>query len=111
MNSNDKEALAIRYLFESSPETAWDNRAIITTLGLRGKQIKRMNDLLFQMVRDGNIVPTRKGTAYMLAKEADLVTGALRMVRNGAGHVIERRPARRSGLKRRILGQLSMAIS
>ena len=104
MNSNDKEALAIRYLFESSPETAWDNRAIITTLGLRGKQIKRMNDQLFQMVRDGNIVPTRKGTAYMLAKEADLVTGALRMVRNGAGHVIEKETGKAVWIEEENLG-------
>jgi len=89
-NSVDKEAFAVRYLFESSPETAWDMRGIIQTLGLRGKQIKRLNDQIYQMVRDGAIVPTRKGRAYILAKEADLATGALRMARNGAGYVLDR---------------------
>jgi len=91
MKSNtSKEEIAIRYLFESSPETAWDKRGIIQTLGLRGKQIKHLSDLLFRMVRDGAIVPTRKGCAYILAKEADLATGALRMARNGAGNVVDR---------------------
>ncbi|MCL2104946.1 MAG: ribonuclease R [Kiritimatiellaeota bacterium] len=89
-NTIDKEAFAIRYLFESSPETTWDTRGIIQTLGLRGKQIKRLNDQLYWMVRNGEIVPTRKGHAYILAKEADLMTGPLRMARNGAGHLIER---------------------
>jgi ribonuclease R len=32
----------------------------------------------------------RKGGAYTLGKQADLVTGPLRMVRNGAGNVTER---------------------
>ena len=86
----DKEEIAIRNLFTSSPETAWDTRGIIQTLGLRGKQIKRLNDQLYRMVRDGDIVPTRKGRAYILAKEADLATGPLRMARNGAGFVLER---------------------
>jgi len=88
--SMDKEEIAIRNLFTSSPETAWDTRGIIQTLGLRGKQIKRLNDQLYRMVRDGDIVPTRKGRAYILAKEADLATGPLRMARNGAGFVLER---------------------
>ena len=89
-SSIDKEALAIRYLFESSPETAWDTRNIVQTLGLQGKQIKRMTEQLYRMVRNGEIVPTRKGRAYVLAKEADLATGALRMARNGAGFVLDR---------------------
>jgi len=104
MNSNDKEVIAIKYLFESSPETAWDNRGIIDTLGLRGKQIKLMKEVLFQLVRDGVIVPTRKGTAYMRAKEADLVTGNLRMVRNGAGHVIEQETGKAIWIEEENLG-------
>ena len=89
-SSTDKEALAIRYLFESSPETAWDTHSIIQTLGLQGKQIKRMTEQLYRMVHNGEIVPTRKGRAYILAKEADLATGPLRMARNGAGFVLDR---------------------
>jgi len=88
MNANDKEAVAIRYLFESSPDTTWDKRGIIQTLGLRGKQIKRMDDVLFRMVQAGDLVQNKKH-GYLLAQQAALLTGTLRMVRNGAGHVIE----------------------
>ena len=63
---------------------------ICRTLGFRGKQIKRLHETLHEMVREGVIVPTRRGNVFTLAKQADLVTGPLRMVRNGAGNVTER---------------------
>lgn len=85
----DKEKFEIQYLFESEPEHAWSARDIIQTLGLRGNRIKRLNQLLRQMVRDGEIVPIRKGSAYTLGKQVDLVTGPIRMVRNGAGNVAD----------------------
>jgi ribonuclease R len=90
MNENNKEKIAIQYLFESEPEHAWTAKDISRTLGFRGKQISRLHDLLLQMVRDGEVVQIRKGGAYTLGKQADLVTGPLRMVRNGAGNVTER---------------------
>ncbi|MDX9867449.1 MAG: ribonuclease R [Kiritimatiellia bacterium] len=90
MNELDKEKTAIQYLFESEPEQAWTAKEISRTLGLRGKQISRLHDRLGEMVRDGVIVQIRKGNAYTLGKQADLVTGPLRMVRNGAGQVTER---------------------
>ena len=90
MKENNKEKIAIQYLFESEPEHAWTAKDISRTLGFRGKQIKRLHDLLQLMVRDGEIVQIRKGDAYTLGKQADLVTGSLRMVRNGAGNVTER---------------------
>ena len=90
MKENNKEKIAIQYLFESEPEHAWTAKDISRTLGFRGKQISRLHDRLQEMVRDGEIVQIRKGDAYTLGKQADLVTGPLRMVRNGAGNVTER---------------------
>ena len=90
MKENNKEKIAIQYLFESEPEHAWTAKDISRTLGFRGKQIKRLHELLQQMTRDGEIVQIRKGGAFTLGKQADLVTGPLRMVRNGAGNVTER---------------------
>lgn len=90
METVDKEKMAVQYLFQSEPERAWNVGEIIQTLGLRGKQIKRLQENLFQMVRSGEIVTIRRGRAYTLAKQADLVTGPLRMVRNGAGNVLNR---------------------
>ncbi len=90
MKENNKEKIAIQYLFESEPEHAWTAKDISRTLGFRGKQIKRLHELLQQMVHDGEIVQIRKGDAYTLGKQADLVTGSLRMVRNGAGNVTDR---------------------
>ncbi|HNX34038.1 MAG TPA: ribonuclease R [Kiritimatiellia bacterium] len=90
MKENNKEKIAIQYLFESEPEHAWTAKDISRTLGFRGKQIKRLHELLQEMVRDGEIVQIRKGDAYTLGKQADLVTGPLRMVRNGAGNVTEK---------------------
>lgn len=90
MKANDKDKLAIQYLFESEPDYVWTFKDICTTLGFRGKQIKRVHTLLRQMVRDGELAQIRKGQAYTLSKQADLVTGAVRLVRNGAGFVINR---------------------
>jgi len=90
MKENNKEKIAIQYLFESEPEHAWTAKDISRTLGFRGKQISRLHVLLREMVLEGEIVQIRKGDAYTLGKQADLVTGALRMVRNGAGNVTDR---------------------
>ena len=90
MKESNKEKTAIQYLFESEPEFAWTAKDISRTLGFRGKQINRLHDVLRMMVRDGEIVQIKKGGAYTLGKQADLVTAPLRMVRNGAGNVTER---------------------
>lgn len=94
MKEINNEKLSIQYLFESEPENAWTAKDICRTLGFRGKQIKRLHDLLAEMVRDGEIVKIRSGRAYTLGKQVDLVTGPLRMVRNGAGNVTERESGR-----------------
>ena len=88
--TDNKEKIAIQYLFESEPEHAWTAPDISRTLGFRGKQIKRLHELLGQMAHDGEIVQIRKDGAYTLGKQADLMTGPLRMVRNGAGNVTDR---------------------
>ncbi len=88
--TDNQEKIAIQHLFESEPEHAWTAPDISRTLGCRGKQITRLHALLQQMVHDGEIVQIRKGGVYTLGKQADLVTGPLRMVRNGAGNVTER---------------------
>ena len=51
------EEQAIRYLFQSEPETVFCVPAIIKTLGLRGKAAKRLNGLLREMVRSGELLP------------------------------------------------------
>jgi hypothetical protein len=82
---NDKEMIAVQYLFESEPESTWTAQEICSTFGMRGKQISRLHETLRKMVLTGQIVEIRKGQVYTLGKQADLVTGSLRMVRNGAG--------------------------
>lgn len=86
---NDKEMIAVQYLFESEPESTWTANDICKTLGLRGKQINRLHATLRKMVLTGQIVEIRKGLVYTLGKQADLVTGSLRNVRNGAGFVVD----------------------
>lgn len=85
----EEEKIALRHLFETESDYAWTEREIASTLGLRGKQIHRMKSALHQLVMDGEIVPIRKGGAFSLAQRMDLVTGRLRMVRNGAGCVTD----------------------
>ncbi len=104
MKNEDKEKIAIQYLFESEPEYAWTAKDISRTLGLRGKQIARLHTTLQQMVRSGEIVQIRKGGAYTLGKQADLVTGPLRMVRNGAGNVTDRESGRTIWIESEDLG-------
>ena len=87
--SENKEKMAVRYLFESEPDCAWTPKDISRTLGFRGKQIGRLHESLQELVREGAIVQTRQGQTYTLAKRMDLITGALRMVRNGAGNVTD----------------------
>lgn len=101
---NDKEMIAIQYLFESEPESTWTEKDICTTLGLRGKQIKRLNEALRKMVISGQIVEIRKGRVYTLGKQADLVTGPLRMVRNGAGFVVDPESSKRIWVESEDLG-------
>ncbi len=86
MNS-EQEMTAIQHLFESEPESTWTAKEICSALGMRGKQIKRLHETLHAMVMSGQIVEIRKGRVYTLGKQADLVTGELHMVRNGAGYV------------------------
>ena len=87
--NKDKDLIAVQYLFESEPESTWTAKEICSTLGLRGKQIKKLHETLRQMVLDGQIVEIRKGSVYTLGKQADLVTGDLKMVRNGAGFIVD----------------------
>jgi ribonuclease R len=88
MKEEDKEKTAIQYLFESEPDRTWTAKEMSRTLGLRGKQISRLHEFIEDMIREGEIAPTRGGQAYQLAQRMDLVTGPLRMARNGAGNVI-----------------------
>ena len=55
------EEQAIRYLFQSDPETVYCVPAIIKTLGLRGKAAKRLVPLLREMVRTGELIEKRRG--------------------------------------------------
>jgi ribonuclease R len=80
------EEQAIRYLFQSEPETAFCVPAIIKTLGLRGKAVKRLTPFLRELVRSGEIVEKRRGY-YRAGVGVGTLTGTLRMTRSGAAVV------------------------
>jgi len=96
--------IAVQYLFESEPESTWTAKEICSTMGLRGKQINRLHESLRQLVLTGQIVEIRKGQVYTLGKQADLVTGALRMVRNGAGFLVDPDSGKRIWIEKDNLG-------
>jgi len=101
---NDKEMVAVQYLFESEPESTWTAKEICSVLGIRGKQINHLHETLRQMVLTGQIVEIRKGQVYTLGKQADLVTGELRMVRNGAGFLVDPDTSKRIWVEKDNLG-------
>lgn len=82
------EEQAIRYLFQSDPETVYCVPAIIKTLGLRGKAAKRLVPLLREMVRTGELIEKRRGY-YRAGRGVGMLTGTLRMTRSGAGIVTD----------------------
>lgn len=84
----DIEEQAIRYLFQSSPETTYCVPAIVKTLGLRGKAAKRLPALLRAMVRSGELTEKRRGY-YRAGAGVGTLTGTLRLTRSGAGIVTD----------------------
>lgn len=82
------EEQAIRYLFQSEPETVFCVPAIIKTLGLRGKAAKRLPTLLREMVRSGELIEKRRGY-YRAGVGVGTLTGTLRLTRSGAGIVTD----------------------
>lgn len=82
------EEQAIRYLFQSEPETVFCVPAIIKTLGLRGKTAKRLPALLREMVRSGELIEKRRGY-YRAGTGVGSLTGILRLTRSGAGIVTD----------------------
>lgn len=82
------EEQAIRYLFQSEPETVFCVPAIIKTLGLRGKAAKRLPSLLREMVRSGELIEKRRGY-YRAGVGVGSLTGTLRLTRSGAGVVTD----------------------
>ena len=84
----DKDRAALLALFAQEPEKTWLPKDIATALHFRGKQIKHLQGVLRQLVLDGAIVELRPGV-FGVGKAADLVTGKLRMIRSGAGLVID----------------------
>jgi len=84
----EKDHAAIQALFAREPEKTWQPRDICTALEFRSKQVKKLQGLLRRMVVDGEIVELRPGV-FALGKPADLSTGKLRMIRSGAGLVLD----------------------
>ncbi|MFA7172989.1 MAG: ribonuclease R [Kiritimatiellia bacterium] len=101
---DNKEMVAVQYLFESEPESTWTAKEICDVLGIRGKQINQLHEALRQMVLSGQIVEIRKGQVYTLGKQVDLMTGPLRMVRNGAGFVADTESGKRIWVEKDNLG-------
>jgi ribonuclease R len=86
--NTDQDRTSILNLVSAEPEKAWRPNEIAATLQFRGKQLKHLQGILRQMVRDGQIVELRPNV-FGLGKSADLVTGKLRMIRSGAGLVTD----------------------
>ena len=84
----EKDRADIQALFARDPEKTWQPKEICTALEFRGKQIKKLQGTLRRMVVDGEIVELRPGI-FGLGKPADLVTGKMRMIRSGAGLVLD----------------------
>jgi ribonuclease R len=88
MNNFENEFADIQALFAREPEKTWQPREICAALELRGKQIKKLQGVLHRMAVDGLIVELRPGV-FGLGKPADLITGKMRMIRSGAGLVVD----------------------
>ena len=86
--NTEKDRADIQALFAREPEKTWQPKDICESLELRGKQIKKLQGVLRRMVVDGEIVELRPGV-FGLGKPADLVTGKMRMIRSGAGLVLD----------------------
>ncbi len=84
----EQDRTAIQALFAQEPEKTWQPDEIAAALQFRGKQIKKLQGVLRRMVLDGQIVELRPGV-YGLGKAADLVTGKMRIIRSGAGLVVD----------------------
>ncbi len=100
----DIEEQAIRYLFQSEPETVFCAPAIIKTLGLRGKAAKRLGPLLREMVRSGELIEKRRGY-YRAGVGTGNLTGTLRLTRSGAGIVTEEETGRQVFVESRDIGR------
>ena len=84
----EQDFTEIQALFAREPEKTWQPREICAALDFRGKQIKQLQGVLRRMVVDGLIVELRPGV-FGLGKPADLITGKMRMIRSGAGLVVD----------------------
>ncbi|MFZ4397365.1 MAG: hypothetical protein ACOYOU_17260, partial [Kiritimatiellia bacterium] len=85
--NQEKDHTDIQALFAQDTEKTWRPAEICAALAFRGKQIKQLQGSLRRMVMDGEIVELRPGV-FALGKTADLCTGKLRMIRSGAGLVV-----------------------
>jgi len=78
-----KQKIIARLETSGEPMTATE---IATRLALKGKQRKKLQKWLRQLVLSGEIVTLRKNR-YALGTEADLLSGELRVLRSGKGVV------------------------
>jgi exoribonuclease R len=81
--NKDKDCDDVLKLIQAGAEQTWRPVDICRALNFRGKQVKHLDGLLRQMVRDGMIAELRPGV-FGLGQAADLATGRLRMMRSGA---------------------------
>ncbi len=84
----EQDRADIQALFAREPEKTWQPKEICAALEFGGKQVKKLQGLLHRMVVDGEIVELRPGI-FGLGKPADLATGKMRMIRSGAGLVLD----------------------
>lgn len=86
--TTDSDRGTIQRLFTSEPTKTWQVGEIAATLKLRGKQLKRLQCLLDELTRAGEI-QRRKPGHYALATPDAMTRGRLNVVRSGAGYVVD----------------------
>ena len=82
----DIEKEAVQYLIESEPGKIWHQGEIAKTLGLHGKQLKRLAGILRDL-QDSGIIEEKRRNMYRITPASTAVQGVIRMTRSGAGIV------------------------
>ncbi len=85
----DVEKEAVLYLFESEPGKAWHAGEIVKVLGFRGKQLKRFEKILHELLMEGVIEEGKNRRVFRLKEGGQTLKGTIRLMRSGAGIVAD----------------------
>ena len=87
--SFNQETMAVQYLFESEPQTSFRLGDIAKILGLRGKQLKRLQGIITKLNGDGVIKQIKPGLFQLVAVET-AASGRLTVLRSGMGYITDK---------------------